>query len=307
MRGRINKQVNQQDSNTLTEVLQQNRDLQSLLTNLQSSIQHQSVRNQEVQNEHIKEKEFLRETLQQERQNRLNHPNQSGESSINNMQQEYKNNYNGNYNRNSRDSSPRRPNNNGYRPHNSNNQDYNSHSRNNDNNNYQGRSQKWDDQRGRSRSPGPGYNNRSRSPSPTTEKCFACQGSHWKIRCPGLTREEKEVELLKIIEKNKRLNGGSISDNQEKGLYDKFQIEKTKVNQTLLHDKSKEPAGTTTGHYCKWCHARGHNMLICKYYCPICEQVGHGWQTCTKDTNLVQKRMGMFKNVMDRLSVYATS
>ena len=297
----MNEKIGDNNHHTLQDARKANEHLQSLINTLQTTLKQQSVRNENEKGELRRDKEFFQEQYRKETESRLNnlgsynYSYDQEESNLHNM--EYRNNYNNrghNRHSNNRD--------NGYRPHNTN-SNYNS----NYNNNYGSHN---NPQRGRSRSPmqSNNRNDRSRSPSPTSHRgCFACgpKHDHWLIECDVATREEKETELIKILDKQKKMNNGQLPPGKEEILRDQFKIPKGKINQMLTHDKSKDPPGQ--GHFCKWCYVKNHSMFICKNYCPICEQTGHGWQACTRDSDLVEKRKQRWAALLARLTVYSSN
>jgi hypothetical protein len=144
---------------------------------------------------------------------------------------------------------------------------------------------------------------RSHSPTPKDNKCYACQEQHWIISCPYTTRIERELELFKMIDRMKKK--GVFSADKEPGLRQKYGCEQKQRNPYLDHDQKNAPTGS--GHYCKWCHTRGHSTWICENFCPICETKGHGWEQCPKDQKLAEIRKEKFGPMINRIRIYSRS
>jgi hypothetical protein len=143
---------------------------------------------------------------------------------------------------------------------------------------------------------------RSHSPTPKDTTCFACGEGHWIINCTYSTRVERELELIKVLQKLK--DNGSFTPEREAKLRDNNNIPVGKRNRYLDHDQTRQPQGTGT--YCKWCHIRGHSTWICNRFCCICETEGHGWETCTSNPQLVATRQIKYKNLLSRMKFYDT-
>jgi hypothetical protein len=155
--------------------------------------------------------------------------------------------------------------------------------------------------RERTHSPAPNRNReRSHSPTPRDNTCYACNEPHWIINCPYSTRIERELELLKVLQRLK--DKGTYSKKREEELRAMHNCPEGKRNRYLEHDQGHQPAGN--GHYCKWCHTRGHSTWICPKFCAVCEESGHGWESCTKDPSLVAQRKDKYGPLIQRFKVY---
>ena len=275
----IQAKLNNTQSNALKDVKEENKQMKTLLNNIQTQLQAQAAETQRAKSE-----------LQQQ-QRALSHLHQISQNRDFDYRQDYRHR--------DRSRSPSRdyrsPSRDNYRNQNN----TNHRARNPYNNDYNNTSY-------RSRSSSP-HRERSRSPSPTPQnnKCFACGEQHWMIECPHLTREEKETELFKIIKRKERQDGTHMSKENETALRNKYNIPYTKPNKSRTHDENKPVTGK--GHFCKWCHTRGHSMFICPWYCPICEEDGHGWENCTKNIPFVTQRKDKFANFLKRLRIYSNS
>ena len=149
-----------------------------------------------------------------------------------------------------------------------------------------------------------GNRSRSRSPSPTpsNNKCFMCKEEHWMIECPHLTREEKELELYKILQRKQKQ--GNNDPMMEEQLRRKYGIAKVKKNKAHTHDHSIPVTGS--GHYCKWCNVKGHSMWICPRYCSICEKEGHNWENCKSNPPFVNNRKLKLQSTLKRFKLYSS-
>ena len=309
---KIDMEQNIHNSRALEDAKETTQRLTTMVNNLQNSLLQTRAESQKHQNELQQQARVISNLQQITQENNAEKPYKQRE-----WNPRYNNNYRGrspspqrNYSDNNRYNSNYKGNNN-YNDSNRHNNNYgssrgNNHNDNNKyNNNYGGYKGSNDNYRQRSRSPSP-YSARSRSPSPTpmNSKCFACGEAHWMVSCPYLTREERETELFKIINKIVKKDG-SITKEKETSLRNTYNIPATKPNQSKTHDESKDPPGR--GHFCKWCYVRGHSMFICQHYCPICETKGHGWETCNKDATLVATRKQKLATLLQRFKLYSSN
>lgn len=143
-----------------------------------------------------------------------------------------------------------------------------------------GRTRERDGNYNRNKSPSPHRDrdrSRTRSPSPLPgQACYLCNGDHWQIKCPLLSRMERELELYKILEKAKKQ--GRHTPALEEDMRSRNSIPKGRTNKHHTNDLSAKAQGQ--GFYCKWCHTKGHSTWHCRKYCPLCENDGHGWKDC---------------------------
>lgn len=173
---------------------------------------------------------------------------------------------------------------------------------------FRGRDRNPRDQSPGRSSPRSGYSSgesRSPSPNPIDGKCFACGDEHWQVRCPHLTRIEKENELLKILAKKEKLRKNR--NGEEELLRTEYGVPKNPQSQVDVNSSNRKNPPMGSGPYCKWCHARGHSTLVCASFCVLCECSGHGWRECTETAHkaTIAQRLITFRTSLakaDKLS-----
>ena len=328
----ITEQLATEESKCLKDTRETNTKLTTFLSTMQEEMQKQSFNTQQMVNSLQEERRSIINTLQEQKSNEPYKPryreqspnryenrsrsyspgrqdrnyrphNNSDRYRGNNSDRNNNNSYNSDKNNNNSYNNDRNSNN-SYNNDRNNNNSYNNDNNNNNNyNNDRNNNSNYNNNRSRSRERNPRFSRgaASRSPSPTSNTCHSCKGEHWQIECPFYTREEKEVELLKMLEKHVQINGQDPKKEDE--LRERYKIPKGKLNQTLNHDMNKPVGGK--GHFCKWCRTRGHNMMICTHYCPICEKLGHGWRECKSNPQLVEQRKQGLHNLITRLKFYS--
>ena len=149
---------------------------------------------------------------------------------------------------------------------------------------------------------------RSPSPNPIDNKCYACGDEHWQVRCPHLSRVEKENELFKILAR--KIKTGRSRSDEENLLRTEYGVQRNVKSMCDLQANNRKFPPQGQGPYCKWCHSRGHATLVCASFCCLCETTGHGWRECTDANNkaMIQQRTQAFKTSLlkaDKISYKA--
>ena len=244
----ITNKLPNDESQCMKDTKETNSKITSFLSNMQDEMKKQSFHTQQMFNSVQEERRSIINTLQEQKNNEPYKPryrdqspniyenrsrsfspgrqdrnyrpyNNSDRYRGNNNDRNNNNNYNNDRNNNTNYNNDRN-NNNNYNSNRNNNNSYNSDNNNNNTYNNENRS------RSRERNPRFSRGATSRSPSPTSNTCHSCKGEHWQIECPFYTREEKEVELLKMLDKHTQINGQDPKKENE--LRERYKIPKGK-------------------------------------------------------------------------------